>query len=125
MLPAWWRVIALFVLAGLPGFSQTTTSTITGKVHDASGGVISGVQVTVTHVETGQTRSVTTNTAGRYVFAALPVGAYELRAQFTGFRPVVQKGIRITVAETAVLDIEMAVGAVDQEVTVTASAAVV
>ncbi|MBI1788145.1 MAG: TonB-dependent receptor [Acidobacteria bacterium] len=122
---AWWRALAVAVFFSAWLGAQTTTSTITGTIRDKSGGVLGGVQVTVKHKETGQSRTGTSHADGRYIFAALAVGEYEIRAQMAGFRPLVHKGIHVTVAETALLDLELEVGAVDQEITVTGQASLV
>ncbi|MBI3693617.1 MAG: carboxypeptidase regulatory-like domain-containing protein [Acidobacteria bacterium] len=102
-----------------------TTGTIGGKVQDKTGGVMTGVKLTARHVDTGRIRTTTSDETGRFLFAATPVGAYELRAEFNGFRPLVRKGLRLAVGETAELDLVMEVGAVDQEVTVEADASLI
>ncbi len=55
---------------------------------------------------------------GQYFLPVLPVGDYELRAEFAGFRPTVRKGIRLDVGETAVVNATLELGPVDSEVTV-------
>jgi len=107
------------------GLLAQTTSTITGVITDASGGALAGVKVTARHVETGFARSTSSLPDGRFVFAAAPVGAYELRLELAGFRPFVRRGVNLTVGETAVIDFQMEVGAVDQEITVSGEAPLV
>src|SRR5688572_1326868 len=98
--------------------SAQTTSTITGRVDDASGAVLPGVMVTAKKLETGLSRTAVSGSDGRYVLALLPVGRYELRAELTGFRLLVRQGIVTTVAETAVVDLKLQVGGVTEEVRV-------
>ena len=57
--------------------SQATTGTIQGYVKDESGGVLPGAEVTVRHVETGQTRELVTDSTGYYRALSLPSGAGE------------------------------------------------
>ncbi len=117
----WWRIqysTAFLVLLFQAALVAQTSSTITGTVNDKTGAVVSGARITARHIETGLTRSTLSGSEGRYVLAAMPVGAYEIRAEFTGFRPLVRKGVHLTVGETAVVDLAMEIGSLDQEVTV-------
>ncbi|HKY04546.1 MAG TPA: TonB-dependent receptor, partial [Blastocatellia bacterium] len=115
---------ALPLLASASLAAQTT-GTITGTIQDETGAPIPGVKVTARHIGTGLVRSTVSESEGQFTLATMPVGAYELRAELTGFRPLVRQGINLTVHETAVVDLKMEVGAVDQEVVVTGDAAVV
>jgi hypothetical protein len=112
--------VLLVLVAG--SLAAQTTSIITGHLLDTSGGVIQGAKVTAKSTETGAKRTVTSDAAGVYTFTVMPVGRYEIRAEATGMRPVVRRGIDLTIAATAVVDLTMELGAVNQEVTVTAAA---
>ncbi|MGH9785892.1 MAG: carboxypeptidase regulatory-like domain-containing protein, partial [Terriglobia bacterium] len=105
--------------------AQLDTGTISGTVTDQSGGAIPGAAITIRNVETGVARSLTTNAAGRYEAAALPVGNYEVRASLTGFQTLVRSGITLTVGRNAVVDMALQVGEVAQSVTVTGEASFV
>jgi hypothetical protein len=100
-----------------------TSATLTGTVRDASGGVVEGVEITVSQIATGFARKALSNRDGIYAVPALPPGAVEVRAKASGFRALVRKGVTLTVHETFTLDLRLEVGAVDQEVTVTDLAA--
>ncbi len=100
-----------------------TTSVITGHLVDASGGVIQKAKVTAKSTETGASRTVTSDASGAYTFTVMPVGSYEIRAQAEGFKPVVRKGVVLSIAETAVVDLTLELGPISQEVTVSAGAA--
>ena len=67
-------------------FAQLPTATILGVVKDASGAVIPDVNLTARNVDTGQTRSTTSDSNGSYRLPALPVGNYEVRAEKGGFQ---------------------------------------
>lgn len=109
--------IGFLVLAAAPAFGQTT-STLTGVVTDQQGGVLPGTLVTVRHAETGLARHGTSGPDGRYTIAALPIGSYDVAAELSGFTPAMRQGVRLTVAQTAVLNLSLAVQGVDQRVTV-------
>jgi hypothetical protein len=125
------RVIVLVIfpalLAVLPsnGEAQVTTGTIAGRVLDSDGGVLPGVIVTARQTETGFQRTTTSNAEGRYTFAALPPGPYELRAELQGFRPLVRSGVTLTIAQSSAVDLTMTVGGISEEVTVVAEASTV
>lgn len=92
-------------------FAQTT-STITGTVKDQTGAIVSGAKVTVRNLETNLTRTVVTDGEGRYAFPELRVGAYELRAQQTGFREYTQNNVTVTIGESSVINVVLEVGAI-------------
>ncbi|MBM3786087.1 MAG: TonB-dependent receptor [Acidobacteria bacterium] len=97
-----------------------TTATITGTIKDSSGGVVSGAEIAVTQPSTALVRKSVSNRAGIYVAAALPAGRVDLRVTANGFRPLVRKGIELTVNETLGVDIALELGTVEQEITVSA-----
>jgi len=56
--------------------AQTFTGTITGTVTDPAGAVVPGAVLTVTNLETNESRRLTSNEAGLFNFTALPPGRY-------------------------------------------------
>jgi len=114
--------IAVLFAALLPIAFGQTAATLTGTVRDSSGGVVQGAEIQVIQVATGASRKAVSDKAGIYQIPALRAGVVEVRATAAGFRPLVRKGIELTVNESAKLDLELAVGAVDQEITVVAGA---
>jgi len=106
-------------------FGQVTSASISGVVKDGSGAVVVGVSVTLKNVDTGISRSVSTDSGGRYSAPALTLGNYEVQAELSGFKTEVRKGITLTVGREAVVDFVMQVGAVSEQVTVTGEAPLV
>ena len=111
--------IVLGVLA-LPAFAQEAT--IVGTVTDPSGSVIPQVAVTVTNIDTGQVRGLTTNQTGQYVFPDLHIGHYTVQAKASGFKMAEQKGVVLNVGDRVRVDFQMQVGATQESVTVEANA---
>src|SRR5580692_8764433 len=74
------------LLLSVPAFGQLNLGSIAGTVTDASGGVITGASVTITDVERGISRTLTTDSAGEYSATSLTPGTYSVRAEFTGFQ---------------------------------------
>ena len=97
-----------------------TTATILGTVTDQSGAAIAGTDVQVKNTGTGSTRSLVTDTQGRYRVSDLALGNYEVQASKTGFSTAVRRGITLTVGSQSVVDFSLAVGQSQQTVTVEA-----
>ncbi len=122
-----WAIVALigFVIFNASAFAQTANGIISGVVQDESGAVVPGVNVTVTNVETGISRSMTTDSAGRYRVPGLIPDHYEVQAQITGFQTEVRKGIELTVGSEKVINLALKVGQVAEKTVVTAEAPLV
>lgn len=120
---------ALFVVLALaaPAFgqSQAINGTIEGTIVDDQGGVLPGVTVTVTNLDTGDSRTVVTNESGLFRAPLLPLGTYRVSAELQGFRTYEQTGITLTAGRTAVVDVKMTVGALQETITVTADSPLV
>src|SRR5438552_11709705 len=116
--------LLITLLSGLL-FGQEFSATMSGVVHDAAGGVVPGVSVTAKHIESGLTRSIITNETGSYRMPALPVGAYEVTAELSGFKQEVRRGVNLVVTQEAVVNITLEVGNLKENVTVTEDAPLV
>ena len=116
-------VLALITAPAL--LAQGTTGSISGTVMDETGGVIPGVTVTVTNLDTGISRVLVSGDEGLYLAPQLDVGNYEVKGELTGFQTSVRTGILLTVERSAVVDLTMQVGAITEVVTVTGEAALV
>lgn len=111
-------VFCPLVLAGVLA-AQTNRATITGTVRDASGAVIPGVTVTATRVDTGVITTAVTNGAGIYSLLNLVPARYELEFKKAGFKPIAEPNIVLHSTQIAQINVQLAVGAVTQVVTVT------
>ena len=98
----------------------TTSANLTGAVTDSTGAVISGATVTVSGMDNGVVRNATTDADGGYTVSLLPAPAgYNLRVQMNGFRSFEQKGIRLISDRTTRQDVQLAIGAQAETITVT------
>src|SRR4051812_31537560 len=68
------------IAAGISWAQAVAGSQVSGVVKDSSGGVLPGVEVTMTKTDTGTVRTVFTGTDGAYVVTNLPVGPYKMKA---------------------------------------------
>jgi hypothetical protein len=110
--------LSLFFLGGTTSVGQTDTGSIAGTVTDPSGAVVPGVKVTIVAVATNQQRILTTDTGGRYSSGPLRPAEYKVEAERAGFKHMVSKSIVLEIQQTAVMDLTMEVGGVQEQVTV-------
>src|SRR5215831_12236153 len=101
------------------------TATINGTVHDPSGAVLPGVEVTATQTSTNVSRQAVSDERGNFVLPNLPIGPYKVEAALPGFRTFVQTGIELGVNQNPNLTVTMEVGQVAQEVEVNANVSMV
>jgi len=99
--------------------SQAVNGTIDGTVTDQSGAALPGVNVTVSNVDTGDTRVVVTNSSGVYRAPLLPLGRYQVSAELQGFKKFEQQGLTLSAGQTVVVNVSLSVGNVSEVVTVT------
>jgi hypothetical protein len=95
---------------------------LSGVVTDQTGGVLPGVEVTVTQTDTGMTRFAITGAQGDYVFTSLPIGPYRLVAKLDGFRAFEQTGITLAVGDNRSANVVLQLGAMTETVQVQADA---
>ena len=87
------RVFLLVVLSLLvvsPALGQTHRASLRGTVYDPARAVIPGATVTLTNLETGEQRTITTGNDGSYAISSLPAGSYKLQIERSGFSKFVQ-----------------------------------
>jgi len=111
--------LCLVLLCCLPAYSQNL-GRISGIVSDSTGGVISGATVTVTDVDRGISRTLTTDTSGTYSAPNLIPSTYTVRGTFMGFRPFERQGISVGADQDVHVDLTLQPGEQTQTVTVTA-----
>jgi len=111
--------LTLFVFCALTAVAQTGTSNITGSVRDTAGAVVPGATVTAKNEATGVTSTQTTNEAGLYSFASLPVGYYTITVEKQGFKTLQNTKNVLEVGTPLTVDAALEVGAVSETVTVT------
>ncbi|MCL4817988.1 MAG: TonB-dependent receptor [Vicinamibacteria bacterium] len=119
------RALAVLVALAVAGSApaQSLTGSIAGIVKDEQGGALPGA--TVVLVSKTGTRQVTTDGSGAYRFVGLDPGAYEVRAELSGFTPRGRSGVPVSIGKTAEVDFTLTVGQVAETITVTGEAPVV
>lgn len=112
-------ILSVILSAGW-ALAQTNTSAIAGVITDETGATVPSATITVTETATGQVR--TTTASGEYVVSQLPPGKYEVKVSAPGFQTALASNVTLDVAQRARLDFTMKVGALSQQVEVTAHA---
>ena len=113
------------LLTSAVAWAQLSTAQMSGRVTDQSGAVLPGVTVTAMQTDTGFTRTVVTDGAGAWVMPNMPTGPYRLEVALQGFRTYVQTGIVLQVGATPTINASLAVGSLEETVSVEAAAPIV
>lgn len=119
------RIAALMLwimLLPIAVMGQQNGATVTGHVYDPSGAPVAGARITAKQVETGATFSGSSDPTGLYQLPFINPGQYVFTVEKQGFRQVVQTGVTLQVAQKAVMDFKLNLGAVAQTVNVHANA---
>jgi hypothetical protein len=98
------------------------TATLRGRVTDPTGGVLPGVRVQATNIETNITFKGETNADGLYSVPNLPPGIYRIVVGKFAFRTVVKPNVELRVQEVIALNFSMELGSVTQSITVESGA---
>ena len=118
-------LLALALNSPAVAAAQAINGTVEGTVIDDQGGVLPGVAVTVTNLDTGDTRTVVSNESGLYRVPLLPLGTYRISVELAGFKKFEQTGIVLRAGQTAVINVTLTLGAVAETVTVTGDTPIV
>jgi hypothetical protein len=119
-------LLAVLVITGLlaiPASAQVLYGSLVGAIDDPSGSIVPKASVTITNRATGVTRSTTSDEQGRFSLLNVLPGTYDLKVTAAGFRTTNRTDIEIAINSVARQDIRLEVGAVNEQVTVEASAA--
>jgi Carboxypeptidase regulatory-like domain len=119
-------LVASFVF----GFScvalgQVTTGTILGTVHDSTGAIVAGANVTITDTGKGTVSIYKSDDNGEYNAPFLIPGTYNVAAEKPGFKQDVSNNVVLDVDQHARIDFVMQVGQVSETVEVASAAPLV
>src|SRR5277367_888315 len=105
-----WAVVVA-VLFACPGWSQTSTTEMSGTIYDSTGAVVIGAVVTVANTATGTSLKQLTNSAGLYSFPSIAIGTYNLKVEMPGFKTAERTGVTLVVGTPATINVTLDVGA--------------
>ena len=119
------RLAALFV-ATAPALALAQQSgSILVKAVDQQGAVVPGATVTISSPVLPAPLTSVTDSSGRYRFPSLTVGTYNVRVTLQGFKTSVRDDIVVLQGQTVSTDVQLEVGGMTEETTVTGEAPVV
>src|SRR6516162_4054354 len=94
------------------GVAQTSLGTLTGVVRDPSGAVIVNASVRLTNDQTGESRTVNSDSIGAYRFDALTPGSYVLEVESSGFQKFNAKDVKVVASTAQSFDVALQAGQV-------------
>ena len=111
--------LLMLCCVALPAAAQTATmGNISGTVSDPSAAVVPDAAVTLVDTATKQTRSTTTNNAGRYAFINVTPGKYEITITKQGFAKTYVPGVNVEVGQSLSYNVSLKIGSESQTVEV-------
>ena len=121
----WVAIACCAVLSASVARAQETINhaSVSGRVVDPQGAVVSGAHVYATQTDTNLTAETTTDESGRFRFAYLKVGPYELSVHADGFADSARH-LRLTLGSAFDLPFSLSLATLDTRVTVSADASV-
>src|SRR5438309_4637346 len=115
----WWLILATVAIVATVSQGYAQTATITGTLKDPTGGVLPGVEIMITNIDTNLERMFTTDEHGDYTVPLLPPGTYRVQAELSGFRTEVVEDIELKVDDNLRIDMKMQIGELTERLTVT------
>lgn len=116
--------ILIVAISTVEAQQNISAATLSGTIEDANGANIQGTNITLKNLETGQTQNAVTDKTGRFRFAYVTVGNYELTVQQKGFTPLTQK-ITATIGQTLDINLQMKIAEVSEQVNVSANTPII
>lgn len=115
---SWIALAAVLILGTVTAAAQQTMASIRGTVTDLTGARIAKAKVVIQNEATHVQQSTVTTGSGTYAVSNLAPGSYTLTVTKPGFKPLVQHGILLQVAQAVLLNYTMQVGNANETVTV-------
>jgi len=112
-------LIALGLLDPATTLAQTGAASMTGLITDESGANVPGATVTATNQATNVDYTATSNEAGNYTIASLPLGTYVVKAELARFKTAATRPIQAEASQIIRLDFRLQLGGVEETVEVT------
>lgn len=103
-------------------FSQAAQAELTGDVTDPNKAGISGAQIVLTELATGQTAEMQTDENGRFIFTNKKPGLYSIKFSAAGFNTLLRESVTLTTGERIRVDAELPVATGQETVTINSDA---
>jgi hypothetical protein len=114
-------VAGIALLSAGSGMADELYGRIRGRITDATGAAVPGVEIRAQNTDTGISKSTTSGSDGIYEFLNLPIGSYKVTGNKANFKTFTATGIVLTVNEIYVQNIALEIGQVSEQVMVEAA----
>lgn len=104
--------------------ATATTGVVSGTISDSTGGVLPGVTIVLTDLNTSAAREAVSSESGHYSFVSVLPGRYRLTATLQGFQQTNVSDLLVEVNKILSVDVRLGVGNLTETVEVSAGAAV-
>ncbi|HTR66857.1 MAG TPA: TonB-dependent receptor [Terriglobales bacterium] len=118
-------ILPCILLLVLSAVAQIQNGQFAGTVTDPSGAAIPNAKISIVNLGTNLSATATTNATGAYTIKELPIGAYKITVQATGFKTVSNSNVQIEAGTTAHVDFRMELGRTEEVVEVSGEASAV
>jgi len=120
----WTVVLAIFLAVFAVAAASAQTGSIAGTVRDTADALVPGATVTLIDEASKATRSSTSNGEGYFNFSAVQTGTYSISVKMKNFKSWKVTGIEVHPGDSVTVPkIQLSIGEVVQEVTVSATVA--
>jgi hypothetical protein len=107
------KLLLVVLLLSVPSFAQLETASISGRVTDQTGALVTAAGVKIKNIDTGVSRTTKTNGEGFYSFPTLKPGRYLMNVLKQGFEAVSVTGIVLHVQDNLLQTFVLKVGSVE------------
>ncbi len=116
-------VLVVVLLSAAPSWAQTSDSALVlGAVTDPAGAVVPDATVSLTNIATNETKTVTTNSAGQYVFPNVTPGTYTIKISKTGFATTTFSNTKLDLTKSYTYDAKLEVSSGKETIEVSVGA---
>ena len=117
-------LLLIVTICAMRLYGQAASGTISGTLTDQAGAPIAGASINITNEATDFSRTVATNQSGQYSAQFFPIGPVRITVEQPGFQKLVRTGAVLTAADILTVDLQLALGNVQQSIEVNAAATV-
>src|SRR5260221_4675810 len=94
----------LFMLGASVAFAQSVKGTLHSQVLHPAGSSVANARVMATNEDTGVSVTMTTTSAGTYIFPSVLPGKYTVTVETSGFKKLVRSGVVVQADQDNVAD---------------------
>lgn len=109
-------------ISAVPAWAQSSGGTVSGQITDQQNAVIAGADIRIVDPSTGSARSTVSNDVGRYNFATVAPGTYDLTVTKGGFQASKVSAQKVDIGQVLTINVVLQVGLTTTTLEVQASA---